>query len=73
MEEVQGACLLEWLGWIRMKEVIDKTILKDTEWKRLDELAKKKHLSISSLVRSLICEILGKIKEGDSNGNSARD
>ncbi len=56
-----------------MKEVIDKTILKDTEWKRLDELAKKKHLSISSLVRSLICEILGKIKEGDSNGNSARD
>ena len=50
-----------------------QTLLKDTEWKRLEELAKKKHLSISSLVRSLICEILDKIKEDDSNGNSARD
>jgi len=50
-----------------------QTLLKDTEWKRLEELAKKKHLSISSLVRSLLCEILDKIKEEDSNGNSARN
>jgi len=50
-----------------------QTLLKDTEWKRLEELAKKKHLSISSLVRSLICETLDKIKGEDSNGNSARN
>ena len=52
-----------------------QTLLKDTEWKKLEELAKKKHLSISSLVRSLLCETLDKIKqkEEDSNGNSARN
>jgi len=50
-----------------------QTLLKDTEWKKLEELAKKKHRSISALVRSLICEILDKIKEEDSNGNLARD
>lgn len=53
-----------------------QTLLKDNEWKKLNELAKKKHLSISSLVRSLICEILDKIKqekEEGSNGNSARN
>ena len=50
-----------------------QTLLKEAEWKRLNEFAKRKHLSISALVRSLICEILDKIKEEDSNGNSARD
>jgi hypothetical protein len=52
-----------------------QTLLKDTEWKKLEELSKKKHLSISSLVRSLLCETLDKIKqkEEDSNGNSARN
>ena len=52
-----------------------QTLLKDTEWQKLEDLAKKKHLSVSSLVRSLLCETLDKIKEKeeDSNGSSARD